>query len=240
MKLESRFAVVVALSLSLALTARSAQNSSSNSSQSAQPAASPAGNTQGSQASAAPKATPQPQPESLADRARKAKGAGQTQSATKPKVFNQDNFSTTASPKLTEDPKSNAASAANSSASKSTATSSSAAAAAPPVNKVDIMQFKPEKTTITRPGGSTVEWMIQNKSDHPGPVTLTFIVTGPCNYKSENSETPNLMPGSGYTDNMLASVALYESNCAGQYTLELRITAGGQVINSATATLSVS
>lgn len=75
--------------------------------------------------------------------------------------------------------------------------------------------------------------MIQNKSDHMAKLTFEFSVTGPCNYKEEHVTGGELGPGSGLTDNTYA-VVFYESQCAGEYTVQLRlITLGGQVVASA-------
>ena len=238
MKLDPKYAIVLALSLGLALTAGAIQNSNSGKSQSAQPAASAAASAQDAQTGATGKATSQSQPESLADRARKAKAANQqTQSGAQPKVFNQDNFATTASTTPASSGKTESpASGVKPADGKSTA---AGAPAAPAVDKVDILQLSPEKSSITRPGGSNVNWQIQNKSEHGGPITLTFTVTGPCNYKRVNTIVPSLSPGQGYTDNMLASVVVYESECAGQYTMELSASAGGKLLNSKTSSISV-
>jgi hypothetical protein len=113
-------------------------------------------------------------------------------------------------------------------------------------NKAAITMFKPEKSTVTRPSSTQVNWQIQNTSDYPtsppyGPFTftLTFTVTGPCNYNKTESETVDLMIGEGRADNMLANAFFLASDCAGEYYLELRVTSGGKLLNSARATMSV-
>jgi hypothetical protein len=77
-----------------------------------------------------------------------------------------------------------------------------------------------------------MNWMIENHSDHIVHPTVTFIVTGPCHYKSELPTNPEMGPGYGLAYHGF-QVALSESDCAGQYSLELRITAAGQVVTAA-------
>jgi hypothetical protein len=172
-----------------------------------------------------------PSKPSLADAARKARQKTQDQSgekkpAAKPRVFTEGDFASSRN----NPPR----------ASKPAAKDAVTQGGSPSTTvKVIITDFKPEKPTIQRPGGSPVNWMIQNKSDHAVEIQATYLITGPCNYKWENSETMKLTAGQAYGDNMLAVAAFPESYCAGQYSMELRITSGSQVINSATATVTV-
>lgn len=105
MKLHLKYAGAGALSMALVFSALSmqgqtAQSPSGDPNQSAQPTAVPAGSAQNPQTGAASTGTSQAQGESLADRARRAKAANrQTQSAAKPKNFNQDNLSAATSKK---------------------------------------------------------------------------------------------------------------------------------------------
>ncbi len=185
-----------------------------------------------------------PQPQSLADIARKAKlkkqenQSGNQEQPVKPHVYTEEDFAAgkTVSSPGTQSPQSQpAASGAKNSNAQPGAT--------PGVTSVVIQKFELEKSTIKRPGGSPVDWQIKIEADptRPNPpvrLTFTFVVTGPCNYKSENSSSGELMPGSGYTDNQY-SVAFYESNCAGQYSLELRISSGGRLLKSASTTANI-
>ena len=80
--------------------------------------------------------------------------------------------------------------------------------------------------------------MIQNKSDRTAKLTYEFTVTGPCNYKEEHVSEGELRPGTGLTDTGYA-VAFYESQCAGEYTVQLRITSFGAVVSSASIRVNV-
>src|SRR5262249_20316091 len=100
--------------------------------------------------------------------------------------------------------------------------------------KIVITRFEPDKSTIRRPGGTQMNWMIQNHSDHKVNPTVTFIVTGPCHYKYEFPSTVEMGPGYGLSDNGFG-VALNESDCAGQYSLELRVTVDGQVVSASSS-----
>jgi hypothetical protein len=180
-----------------------------------------------------------PQPESLADIARKAKlKKQQDQSssqdpAVKPRVYSEDNFTPakTASSPSTQPPAQGPPAPSGSKAPDSQPGSVPSAA------NVDIQTFGLEKSTIKRPGGSQVDWQIHNKSEHLAKLTVTLVVTGPCKYKKEDSRSGEFTPG-GYTDNMF-SVFFFESDCAGQYLVELRINFGGQLLKSASSTVNV-
>jgi len=113
-------------------------------------------------------------------------------------------------------------------------------------NKAAITMFKVEKSTVHRPGSVRVDWQIQNTSDQPpsppyGPFTftLTFTVSGPCNYKRTLSETVDMMPGEGRADNMLANPVFLESDCPGRYELELSVTSGGKLLKAAREIVNV-
>jgi hypothetical protein len=183
------------------------------------------------------------QPQTLGDLARKSKQKQQDQAgnpapANKPTVYTEDNVP-----------------APRGGVSQSTKPDTTAPPAKPETkpqtmklagNKAAITMFKPERSTVTRPSSTQVDWQIQNTSDYPtsppyGPFTftLTFTVTGPCNYNKTESETVDLMIGEGRADNMLANAFFFASDCAGEYYLALRVTSGGKLLNSARATMSV-
>jgi hypothetical protein len=182
------------------------------------------------------------QPQTLGDLARKGKQKEQDQAggpaaASKPRVYTEDNVaaprggaSQTTKPDTTTTPNSET---------KPKTTKLVG-------NKAAIIMFKPEKSKVNRPSSTQVDWQIQNTSDQPtsppyGPFTftLTFTVTGPCNYRKTESETLDLMIGEGRADNMLANAFFLASDCAGEYYLELRVTSGGKLLNSAHATMTV-
>jgi hypothetical protein len=177
----------------------------------------------------------------VADLARKSRQKSQEEQsngktpAAKPRVFTDGDFASsgTAWPQATKPP------APKSPAGSGEKTPAAQGGSAPTPVKVNITGFSLEKPTIKRPGGSPVNWMIQNKSDHAVTVKATYTITGPCDYKWENSESVDLTQGQGYGDNMLAVAAFPESFCAGQYSLELRITSGSQIITSASVTATV-
>ncbi len=181
--------------------------------------------------------TPSP-PLSLADAARKAKlqnSTGQNNgqnTAAKPRVYTNDDLpASRPGPAQTSSTSTPSASAAN-----GAKTSTPAANTGAP--NIVIIRFEPEKPTIRRPGGTQMNWMIENHSDHMVTPTVTFIVTGPCNYKSELPTTPEMGAGYGLAHNGF-TVAVNESDCAGQYSLELRITFGGKLLASASSSVTV-
>jgi len=158
--------------------------------------------------------------------------------ANKPKVYTEDNVGAV---------RGEVSQAANSAVQASPAKSESKLPAGKLAgNKAAITMFKVEKSTVHRPGSVSVDWQIQNTSDQPpsppyGPFTftLTFTVSGPCNYKRTLSEMVDLMIGEGRTDNMLANPVFLESDCPGTYELELSIRSGGKLLKAARDTLNV-
>ena len=187
------------------------------------------------QTQAAHDQTSSSQPQSLGDLSRKQKQNGpetQPGSSTapaEPHVYTEDN---TASPRV------DASQATKRGAEAPPANAEAKAPAlpggsSPSKTKASIVLFGLEKSKITRPGSSTVNWTVQNKSDHSAEFTLTYFVSGPCNYKHEQSEKVPLGQGEGYGDNMLASAVFLENDCTGEYYFELRISSGGQVLDSA-------
>ena len=228
-------AVVLCVSMGLfassapAQTGQAASGSGNGSTQATQsPNGSPP-DTGSSKASTKSSETPS-QTLSLGDIARKLKvkdQEGQNPGPGKPKVYTNDDLlpSKTGSVQATLPNTSSTSDAPGSKASGQSAN-------ATPDDLV-ILKFEPQKSTIKRPGVTSIDWMIQNKSDHLAKFTLVFSVTGPCNYKEEHISGGNLGPGSGLTDNSYA-VGFYESQCAGEYTVQLGvITLGGQVVASA-------
>jgi len=91
---------------------------------------------------------------------------------------------------------------------------------------------------MNRPEGQQVDWMIVNKTNAMAKITLDFTVSGPCNYKKSESSNVDLNPGTGLATN-LYTVSFFESDCTGQYTVELQVSSHGQRINSATTTVTV-
>src|SRR5262249_42007393 len=128
------------------------------------------------------------QPQTLGDLARKGKQREQPDQssssvpANKTRVYSEDNVAA---------PRVDTSQAAKPNAQTPPAKQESKASAAKtPGAKAAIIMFKVEKSTVNRPSSTQVDWTIQNTSDEPtsrpyGPFTftLTFNITGPCNYK---------------------------------------------------------
>jgi hypothetical protein len=106
-------------------------------------------------------------------------------------------------------------------------------------DNVTIVKFEIKPANIKRPGSADFNWMIRNKSDHSTTVTLTLITTGPCNYHRERSANLEVNPGAGYSDNFTIDAYFYESDCAGKYSFELRISSGEKLLHSAAAAANV-
>jgi hypothetical protein len=184
------------------------------------------------------------QPQTLGDLARKSKQKDQQDQTNnspppdKPKVYTEDNLGAVRG-EISQGAK------------PSTQTPSAKSESKPPAvnlvgNKAAITMFEVEKSTVKRPSSVRVNWQIQNTSDQrPSPpygpftFTLTFTVTGPCNYKSTMSETVDLMIGEGRADTMLANPVFLESDCPGAYELELSVTSGGKLLKAARGTVNI-
>ncbi len=107
-----------------------------------------------------------------------------------------------------------------------------------PANNSATVTVGVPNSAIKHPGGSEINWSMQNTSDHTINVTVTLDITGPCKYHYQTSRAMELNAGSGYTDNMFG-FAVYENSCPGSYDVELRVSAYGKVLSTATASATV-
>jgi hypothetical protein len=93
--------------------------------------------------------------------------------------------------------------------------------------------------TVKRPGGTQVFWSVKNTSDHWLDLTINLIVNGPCGYHSEHPVRFRLNNGGGFGDKKTMGVAMYQDNCPGEYTFELRAESFHNLLSTASTTLKV-
>lgn len=93
--------------------------------------------------------------------------------------------------------------------------------------------------TVKRPGGTQVFWSVKNTSDHWLDLTINLIVNGPCGYHVEHPVRFRLNNGGGFGDKKTMGVAMYQDNCPGEYTFELRAESFRNLLSTASTTLKV-
>ena len=174
------------------------------------------------------------QAQSVADAARQQKVKAQTDSQTgkKAKVYTNEDI-----------PESRAvdAPASDSKAQEKSAESSTQPQAehgeptAKSANDSAQLDLKLSPSTIKRPKYISIDWFVQNTSDHTQKMDLTSTINGPCGFHEQHTSSFELNSGTGLTDNMLGFV-VHESNCAGTYKVELQASSKGKVLSSASAT----
>jgi|SRR5579872_6217669 len=180
----------------------------------------------------------QTQTQDVAEAARQAKlkkqqkQSGSAEPAAKPKTYTNDDIpeaKTASAPSSPQEAKSTGV---------SPGASADSAKTVPAGKNSATVTVSPVRSSTPHPGGSEVDWSVHNTSDHALQITMTLIVTGPCKYRYETSRSTTLQSGEQVGDNMFG-FAVYEDSCPGSYNVELRATANGQVLGSATATVRV-
>lgn len=167
----------------------------------------------------------------VAEAARKAKAKKQQQhpdassspTATKPKSYTNDDF-----------PESGGAGAA--SPGQDIVGSSEKPA---PGKDTAVVTLSLPNSTIKRPGGTQVFWSVKNTSDHWLDLTISLIVNGPCGFHQEHPVHFRLNNGGGFGDKKAMGVAIYQDNCPGEYTFELRAESFHHLLSTASTTLKV-
>jgi hypothetical protein len=94
-------------------------------------------------------------------------------------------------------------------------------------------------STIKRPGGTQAFWSVKNTSDHWLDLTISLIVNGPCGFHQEHPVHFRLNNGGGFGDKKAMGVAIYQENCPGDYTFELRAESLHHLLSAASTTLKV-
>jgi hypothetical protein len=90
-------------------------------------------------------------------------------------------------------------------------------------------------TTVSAGGTVTLFGSITNTSSKSEKVTITYDVTGPCNYSDTYSVKVNLRPAETRT----ASTSQTAPACAGDYLITATATSGGKVLDVKSVTVTV-
>jgi len=93
--------------------------------------------------------------------------------------------------------------------------------------------------TTKRPGGAHAFWSVKNTSDHWLDLTINLIVNGPCGFHQEHPLHFRLNNGGGFGDKKPMDVAIYQENCPGEYTFELRAESFHNLLSTASTTQQV-
>lgn len=166
----------------------------------------------------------------VAEAARKAKAkkqqeqgdANSTSTATKPKTYTSDDF-------------------ARADEGKGTAGQDIIGTTEKPAPGKDtaIVILNVPTATIKRPGGTQALWSVKNTSDHWLDLTITLIVTGPCNYRQVHPVRFRLNNGGGFGDKKAMGTMIYQDNCPGEYAIELRAESFHNLLSTASTTVKV-
>ncbi len=175
--------------------------------------------------------SPSTRAQDVADAARKAKVKKQQQqpdassspTATKPKSYTNDDF-----------PQSGGAGAGLPGQDIIGTTEKTA-----PGKNTAVVVLNLPNATVKRPGGTQVFWSVKNTSDHWLDLTINLIVNGPCGFHQEHPVRFRLSNGGGFGDKKAMGVAIYQDNCPGEYTFELRAESFHNLLSTASTTLKV-
>jgi len=173
------------------------------------------------------------QSQSVADAARQQKVKTQTdsQSGKKSKAYTNDDIPES---KAVDTPAPDSGVKESSAESSSHPQAKHGEAAAKSANDSARLDLKLSPSTVKRPKYISIDWFVQNTSDHSEKMDLTSTINGPCGFHEQHTSSFELNSGTGLTDNMLGFV-VYESNCPGLYKVELQISSKGKVLSSASA-----
>jgi hypothetical protein len=183
--------------------------------------------------------------QSVADAARAAKekkkkqaDAAPAQSATKPKVYTNEDIPEAKSDDLQPAPSKTTESKTTSS-SDAKSTTASGQADFPHGPDSAHVDFKFTSTRLKRPAKAETLWMVKNTSDHFERVGLKTIIDGPCGYHRDYSGgDAELASGQGITDTWQTDLTVLPTDCLGTYRLELRASVAGKLLDSASDSIT--
>lgn len=100
------------------------------------------------------------------------------------------------------------------------------------------VSFKFTSRRLKRPSKADAVWMIQNTSDHRSRLTLKVVTSGPCGYHYEHENSGDYNPGQGLTDNFDFDLTILATDCAGTYNVTLEVIASGNILASASDSIT--
>jgi hypothetical protein len=175
-------------------------------------------------------AAPGARSQDFAEAARKAKAKKQQQqpdaalSATsvKPKTFTNEDF-----------PESGGSASPGGAASPGQDVVGSSEKPAPGKDTAIVILNLPN-STVKHSGGAVALWSVKNTGPHHQSNR-----EGPCGFHQEHPVRFRLNNGGGFGNRKSMGVSLYQDNCAGKYTFELRAESFHNTLSTATTTLKV-
>lgn len=183
--------------------------------------------------------------QSVAEAARAAKekkkkqaAAAPAQPTTRPKVYTNDEIPESKTSDSQPAPSKTAESKTSSSDAKSTTASTQADLPHGPDSA--HVDFKFTSGTLKRPAKAETVWSVKNTSDHFERVEIKTIINGPCGYHREDpgAGPAELTSGSAITTSWQAELSVLATDCRGTYTLELRASVAGKLLDSASDSIT--